>query len=444
MPAAVSVTRTCSVALLIALSVPVAAPAQAEPQPLHKTDLIRLLTDSTLTPTLVADQVQQRCLAFVPTARDRANLVALGADSGLMARIDACTRARTAARRPAAAQPAPPVAAAPVPAPPVAPVPARLVAVPLVSRVQAVVGGTAVVGVGLKRGSAPVSGARLVLLGSARLAGEGAADVAAVTDARGLVQFRFPAGSTPGTFRLGVMVDGDSLAAPVEIQLTVVAPAAPPPVVTPLPAPAPPSRPATPQPSAERTGFVLGMAQRGRVGDAAPLPLVFEVRDSTGRAMAGIAVSLSAVNGSVSGAPPVTDSLGQVRAQVLFGERAGVATVITARTGAILRQAELYPGAAPPSRLVALLGGNALVSQVVLLANKPAQLRIFCRDRFGNPVALSALRATVGDEGVVRVTEVTFDSLGGVVGVLAGKAGATNLVIEGSGLRADFSALVRP
>ncbi|HMA44041.1 MAG TPA: hypothetical protein VKO86_08495, partial [Gemmatimonadales bacterium] len=63
-----SVTRTCSVALLIALSVPVAAPAQAEPQPLHKTDLIRLLTDSTLTPTLVADQVQQRCLAFVPTA----------------------------------------------------------------------------------------------------------------------------------------------------------------------------------------------------------------------------------------------------------------------------------------------------------------------------------------------------------------------------------------
>jgi hypothetical protein len=43
----------------------------------------------------------------------------------------------------------------------------------------------------------------------------------------------------------------------------------------------------------------------------------------------------------------------------------------------------------------------------------------------------------------VRVTEVTFDSLGGAVTVQAGKAGATNLVILGSGLRADFSALVR-
>jgi hypothetical protein len=188
---------------------------------------------------------------------------------------------------------------------------------------------------------------------------------------------------------------------------------------------------------------VLGMAQRGRVGETAPLPVVFEVRDSAGAAIAGIGVALSAVNGRLIGAPPTTDAQGQVRAQVVFGERAGVPTVISGTVGSIVRQATLFPTAAPPSRLIVLLDGNALAGQVVLLANRAAELRIFCRDRFGNPVALAGLRAAVGDERVLRVTEVTSDTLGGGVTVTAGKAGSTNLVIQGSGLRADFSALVR-
>jgi hypothetical protein len=418
-------------ALVIALSAPTSVGAQTETRPLRKTDLIRLLTDSSLSPAQVAAQVGKSCLAFTPTARDRANLLALGADSAVMARIDDCARARATAVRPPAAAPAP---VTPAPAPPPTPVAAPgLVAVPLVSRVQAVVSGTALVGVALKRGDAPVAGARLVLLGSARAGG--GADAVAVTDARGLAQFRFPAGSRAGTYRLGVMVDGDSLAAPVEVQLMVVAPEPPPPP-TPVVA-------AAPVPAPERTGFVLGMAQRGRVGEEARLPLVFEVRDSAGHGIPGFAVELSVVNGRVGDAQLTTDSAGQVRTPVTFGERAGVPTVVSARVGPIVREATLYPVAAPPSRLVVLLGGNALVSQVVLLAGKPAQLRIFCRDRFGNAVALSALRATGGDDRVVRVTEVTFDSLGGAVTVQAGKAGATNLVILGSGLRADFSALVR-
>ena len=429
--------------LLAATALPAGAQnAGAGAAPLRKTDLIRLLTGSALTPAQVAAEVQQNCLAFTPTARDRANLVALGADSTVMARIDSCARARAAAvvRRPAAA--APPVAAAPAPAPPAPPAPpdpvasARLVAVPLASRVQVPVRGTAVVNVALKRGSDAVAGARLVLLGSARFAGDGAADATAVTDERGLAQFRFPAGGTAGTFRLAVWVDGDSLAVPAELQLSVVAPI----VAVPPPAPRPP---AAPLPAADRTGFVLGMAQRGRVGETAPLPVVFEVRDSGGAAIPGVAVSLSAVNGRLLGAQPTTDAQGQVRAQVVFGERAGVPTVISGTVGSIVRQATLFPTAAPPSRLVVLLDGNAMAGQVVLLASRAAQLRIFCRDRFGNPVALAGLQAAVGDERVLRVTDVTSDTLGGEVTVTAGKAGSTNLVIQGSGLRADFSALVR-
>ncbi len=407
------------------------------PQPLRKTDLIRLLTGSTMTPAQIAAEVQKNCLAFTPTARDRNNLVALGADSIVLARIDACTRARAAAlvRRPPTAAPAAPVTPPPAPAVPAAP--PRLVAVPLASRVQAPVRGMAQVSVALKRGSDPVTGATLVLQGTARLAGEGASDAAAVTDDRGLAEFRFPAGSAAGTFRLAVAVDGDSLSAPAEVQLTIVAPVQPAVVLPPPPPPAP-------RPAADRTGFVLGMAQRGRVGETAPLPVVFEVRDSTGVALRGIGVSLSAVNGRLLGGQATTDSLGQVRAQVVFGERAGVPTVISGSVGSIVRQATLFPAAAPPSQLVVLLDGNTLTGQVVLLANRAAQLRIFCRDRYGNSVTLAGLRATVGDERVVRVTDVTSDSLGGGLTVTAGKAGSTNLVIQGSGLRADFSALVRP
>ena len=287
-------------ALVIALFAPTTAGAQTDSRPLRKTDLIRLLTDSALSPAQVAAQVGKSCLAFTPTARDRANLVALGADSGVMARIDACARARATAVRPPppAAPPAQPAPVTPAPVPSPTPVAApRPVAVPLVSRVQAVAGGTTLVGVALKRGDDPVAGARLVLLGSARVSG-GGADAAAVTDARGLAQFRFPAGSRAGTYRLGVMVDGDSLAAPVEVQLTIVAPAPPP----------APAAPAAPVPAPERTGFVLGMAQRGRVGEEARLPLVFEVRDSTGHAIPGFAVELSVVNGRVSSAQLTTDS----------------------------------------------------------------------------------------------------------------------------------------
>jgi len=51
--------------------------------------------------------------------------------------------------------------------------------------------------------------------------------------------------------------------------------------------------------------------------------------------------------------------------------------------------------------------------------------------------------AATGDERLLRVTGVTADSLGGSVTVTAARAGNTTLVIRGTGLLAEFSALVR-
>jgi hypothetical protein len=434
MSATVSPFRNRLAALLLLVSAPISLGAQQGP--LRKTDLIRMLTGRAYSPAQIAEAVQRSCLSFTPTARDRANLVDLGADSAIMARIDACVRSHAAAAPARVDTPVPPP-----PPPPAAPAP--LVAVPLATRVSVPLRGTALVSVALKRGTQAVAGTRLVLYGTARLAGPGASDVEAVTDQRGIAEFRFPAGGAAGTVRLTVATVGaDPLDEPAAVDLTVVAPA-------PALVAAAPPRPAAPgQPASDRTGFVLGMGQHGRVGEAAPLPLVFEVRDSAGLPLRDIAVTLSATNGRLVGAAPRTDSLGQVRAQVVFGERAGVATVVTGTAGGpgpdgITRETSLYPSAGDPSQLVVLLDGNAVVGQVVMLAHRAVQLRIFCRDRFGNTLPLTGLRATVGDDKVVQVTEVTSDALGGTVTVGGTRSGSTNLVVQGSGLRADFSALVQ-
>ena len=421
--------------LALLLFVAAANPAGAQvdgarPEPLRKTDLIRMLTGTTMTPAQIAAAVQRNCLSFTPTARDRQNLVQVGADSTILARIDGCVRAaraRVATPRPAAPPRPPPVE------PPAPVAPPALVAVPLTTRIAVPAGGVASVGVALKRGTAAVVGTRLVLRGTGRLAGT-SADAEAVTDERGIAQFRFPVGSRAGTVLLTAgTVEGEGLSAPAEIELATFAPAPPP----------PPPVPVAPRPAPQRTGFAAGMGQRGRVGETAPQPVVFEVRDSGGAPLVGFPVTLQIVNGRLLGAARETDAEGQVRAQVVFGDRAGVPTVITGSAGAIVRETMLYPAPGPPAQLVVLLDGNALTGQVVFQSGRVATLRIFCRDAAGNSVPLAALSGATRDERLLRVTGVTSDSLGGSITVTAERAGSTTLVIQGTGLRAEFDALVR-
>jgi hypothetical protein len=428
MPSTVSAWRAVLLVVLVELAPVRPAPAQGS-EPLRKTELIRLLTGNTMTPAQIASLVQRNCLSFTPTARDRQNLIQLGADSTILARIEGCARAARA--RAAAPRPAPTPAAPVEPPAPLAP--PGLVAVPLTTRIAVPAGGTASVGVALKRGTTAVSGTRLVLRGSGRLSGADT-DAEAVTDERGIALFRFPVGSRAGTVQLSAAtVEGEGLSAPAEIELATFVPAPPP----------PPPAPIAPRPGPERTGFASGMGQRGRVGETAALPVVFEVRDSNGSALVGFPVTLTIVNGRLVGALSATDSLGQVRAQVVFGDRAGAPTVITGTAGAIVRQTMLYPAPGAPSQLVVLLDGNALVGQVVFQSGRVATLRIFCRDAVGNSVPLAAVSAATGDERLLRVTGVTSDSLGGSVTVTAARAGNTTLVIRGTGLLAEFSALVR-
>ncbi len=448
-----------TIALLCGLCAP-ALRAQGT-DPLRKTDLIRYLTGNTMTLPQIVAKVRRDCVSFVPTARDRQDLAALGGDTTLLRAIDACVRDRVATpaaasratRSTAAAKPAPrpppstSTAPPPLPVPALSSVPPRLVAVALASHVSVAVQGTASVGVALKRGTDAVSGKRLVLRGSARVAGSDT-DAQAVTDERGIAQFKFSVGATAGTTRLTVQtVGGDTLDVPAEVDLTIVSPRATAPIasggqaVTGGPA----VGSGAGRPSAEHTTFVSGGNQRGSVGEVVAQPVVFEVRDGIGKPLPGVGVTFSVTNGQVIGtASNLTDSLGRARVRVQFGERAGVPTVVTGTIGDVSHDATLYPASGPPTRLVVLSGGNALIGEMVLLGGRPTELRIFGRDKFGNVAPVAGLRAASGDERIVRVMEVTSDSGGGSVTLTAGRGGSTGVVIEGSGLRADFTAQVHP
>src|SRR5437879_2921719 len=111
------------VLLLVTLGVLPIQPAGAQgTQPLRKAELVRMLARRALSKLQIATLVRRNCVTFQPTAHDRAELRAAGADDAVLAAIDQCLRARLARTAP------PPRPAAPAPARPSAPAPSPLVA----------------------------------------------------------------------------------------------------------------------------------------------------------------------------------------------------------------------------------------------------------------------------------------------------------------------------
>ena len=306
-----------------------------QPEPLRKSDLVRLLGRAAVSRGEIAELVRRRCLSFTPTPRDRSDLISLGADSAIMRGVDECARR-------AAARVAPP------------PAPTRRAATP-----------------------------------------------------------------PPSTVR-------------------PVPPARPPP---PLPvSPRPVSRPVI---SPQRTAFVAGGGQRGRVGTELPLPVVFEVRDTTNAPVIAHEVAFSGTNARVRPERTMTDSTGQARVTVVLGPRAQPATV-RARAGSIERQVSLLALAGPPARVVIRCGIESLSARVVLRSGGAARLEVELRDGLGNAVPVDAVRAVVGDPGLVRVAEASVDGGRGVLALQVRRTGSTNLSVLTAGLRENLTAVVSP
>src|SRR5256886_8551374 len=151
----------------------------------------------------------QTC-ALPISARDQADLRAVGADNAFFAAIDECLRARAAARPGGRGGPLAGAAAAPKRrAGPAgtggggargAPGGARGAALRIVGSpsVAADAGSDAAVTVRLLRGNAPLAGTLLLLTGSGAILGGSTEDARALTNARGVATFPIAAGTTPG------------------------------------------------------------------------------------------------------------------------------------------------------------------------------------------------------------------------------------------------------
>src|SRR5256885_8971969 len=248
-------------------------------QPLRKAELVRLLATKARPKADVVALLRRNGVTFQPSQRDRADLRAAGADDAVLGAIDQCLRARAAA---APSPPAPAPAAVPPPArapPPPAVAPWRVI---VSAQVAAPAGGTADISVQLYRGADPQPGVELLLRGASAIPGGATQDPVAITDWRGVATFHVLAGNTPGTYRLTVaMPNGPPLGPTTRIDF----------ITTPVPAPPPPPRPVV---SDGLTRFTQGLDLHGTAGAALAVPLMLEVRDTTGAPFAGQMVTLTA------------------------------------------------------------------------------------------------------------------------------------------------------
>ena len=99
MPTAVNHLRRVRLVLLVlAPAASMSGHAFGQGKPLGKSDLIRQLTLGMLGKAEVTALVRRNCVTFRPTARDQADLRAVGADNAFFAAIDECLRARAKGR----------------------------------------------------------------------------------------------------------------------------------------------------------------------------------------------------------------------------------------------------------------------------------------------------------------------------------------------------------
>ena len=416
-------------------------------QPLRKTDVIRLLSNPLISKSEVADLIRRNCIAFRPTPRDWADLRDFGADAEVLSSLGGC------ASTPAAPRAAPPSPLAAVLLPPrvSATVGTAALARVQIKRGEALQGGVPLVlrgsgaipggsgqdaqattdasGVALFQlsvgrvpatyrldlvtgsgatipGTPPlelvvgtvvptaveVQPARLELRSGERgplslsvvvrdslgngVPGEpvalqadgpdmGVAAETRVSDSLGRATFSVERAGVRRGGKLVVRVRGQPLAGVDVIRTDVLAVAA--------------------------SGFVAGAGQRGIARTRLNDPVVFQIRNSLGRPLAGKMVAFRAVNADVSPDSVVTDSAGFARVEVTLGKQAGAA-LVTATVDSTQKQASFsVDPAAPVSVVIEREGQRVDGTTIAVPANAPFVIRVSAQDAYGNAVGTADL-----------------------------------------------------
>ncbi|MCL7959000.1 MAG: tetratricopeptide repeat protein [marine benthic group bacterium] len=364
-------------ALVVLLLAPPTIGAQ-EAEPLQKSDIIRLLTGTTYTKAEVAGIIRQSCLSFAPTARDRTDFRALGADEAVMTAIEGC-----------AAVP-PPVAA-----------PALQFS--MSRRIFDVsAGDTVQIPVTVNRGATGESGLRLQLVGSGALV-EGS-DARAVTDENGRGAFVFPVGNRAGTFNLtlaGNVTVGGSRAVTLR-----VAPGAPVRVAI------------SPDPLAlvdEDTPGLLRVVVQDRFGNAvADVPLEMRAGSESGTALA-------------SGR---TSAEGALEFEVVASLLGGDNRLVFMSGGQVLGSSGVARPAAAVARLVAISGDDQAADANSVL---PLPLVVAVMDVAGAPTRNVEVRFSADNGRVSPEMALTDDGGQASTMVTMGARGAETTVTAVAG-----------
>ena len=491
---------------LASLAAATAGGAQSPP-PLDKTELIRLLTNPMFAQTEVADVVRRSCLTFRPTERDWADLRNAGASGEVIASAAACdTRRAASASVSASTETAQPITAVAQPGEVVttagtaASVRVRLSRgrTPLRRTTLALRGTTAL---GLSRDASAVtddsgiavfrlpavsragthqfeirSGAGATLPGqpgvllSVRSAKAGrmrvtpdyivfrsedttAAIVAAVTDSLGNPVSGEPVdlvGGTGGPLtsvtdsggRATFAVTPKSVSRGATVQVRVRG----------LP-PTEVEIAATAGLSGINTGFLPLATTSGGVGSPLGEPVVFRARTVQGAPAAGRTVRFRALNGRVTPESAVLDSTGQVRVDVVLGNKTGESAVF-ASIDSLERVVTLRAQPGPIDTLILDRNGEVVNGRAITVpVATPFTLRLRARDLYGNLTSIDALgqalragraRLNVRQQDLQLVSLESADTAV-IIMLKAQRVGSYQFVI-GSGLTASVrvDAVAKP
>jgi hypothetical protein len=433
--------------LVGALACVVTAPGATQgSQPLRKTDVIRLLSNPLISKGEVADLIRRNCIAFRPTPRDWADLRDFGADAEVLSSLGGCASA-PAAPRPAPAAPLTAVLPSRVSATVGTAALARVQikrgevpqgGVPLVLRGSAAIpggpgqdaqattdaSGTAVFQLPVGRVPATyrfevVTGSGATIPGTPPLelvvgvaaptavevqparvdvrAGErgpltlsvavrdstgnavpgepvvlqadgpemGIAAATRLTDSLGHATFSVERAAVRRGGKLVIRVRGQALTS-VDVTRTDVLAVA-------------------------TSGFVAGAGQHGIARTRLNDPVVFQIRNSLGRPIAGKMVAFRAVNADVSPDSVVTDSAGLARVDVTLGKQAGPA-LVTATVDSTQKQVSLsVDPAAPVSVVIERDGMRVDGSTMAVPANAAFVIRVSAQDAYGNAAGAADL-----------------------------------------------------
>jgi len=168
----------------------------------------------------------------------------------------------------------------------------------------------------------------------------------------------------------------------------------------------------TTSPATATTLTVLsGGSQTGTVGAVLAAPVVLQVKDQNGSAMAGVAVSLTVgtASGTVSATQLTTDANGQVTVNWTLGTVAGTDTLV-AQIGSLPVLdvlATATPGA--PASLVVVSGDNQTATAGTAL---PTAMTVKVVDQYGNAVPNATVTFSDDANGTLAATTVNTDASG--------------------------------